>query len=118
MINLPVDEAYAFDYLSILKIKSDVNPQNEAMRAGYQACLAALTSQLQDRIAEILASPEYANLLEANRLTFNAVDDARCGGPVTAKQVDDCNMQRFYCKVALQQRFFGAPLVETKLSAR
>jgi hypothetical protein len=116
MINLPVDEAYAFDYLTILKIKSDLNPQNAAPRAAYETCLAALRAQLGERIEEILASPEYQNLLDANQITFDAVDRARNGGNVTAKEVDDCNMQRFYCKVALQKRFFGDNLVEAKIS--
>ena len=116
MINLPVDEAYAFDYLTILKIKSDVNPQNPALSDAYEGCLSALRAQLGASVEEILASPEYHQLLQSNRLTFDAVDRARNGDSITAKEVDDCNMERFRCKMALQQRFFKGDLVETKLS--
>lgn len=116
MINLPVDEAYAFDYLTILQVKSEVNPQNPALRAAYDACLAALRAQLGDSTDTILHSPEYAALLASNRLTFDAVDRAHSGDSITAKEVDDCNMQRFSCKMALQRRFFSGDLVEAKLS--
>lgn len=116
MINLPVDEAYAFDYLTILKIKSDVNSQNPALSDAYEHCLTALRDQLGQSVETILSSPEYHQLLQSNRLTFDAVDRARNGDSITAKEVDDCNMERFRCKMALQQRFFNGGLVETKIS--
>ena len=50
----------------------------------------------------------------ANNKTFDAVEKARYGGDITAKEVDDCNMERYHAKVALQKEFFNGEIVERK----
>ena len=115
MINLPVDEAYAFDYLSILKLKADLDPTHSGKKDAYEQCFKSLQQQIGDTIHQILHSPEYRQLYDANRLTFDAVDKARHGGAVTAKEVDECNLLRFRCKESLQRKFFNSQLTETKI---
>jgi hypothetical protein len=103
MINILVDEAYAFDYLSILKIKKDKNSQNEN---AYQENYIFLKKQFSEsEWNEMISSKEYENMIEANNLTFDAVQKARYG-IISAKEVDDCNMKRFEAKIKFQNKFF------------
>jgi hypothetical protein len=102
MINLLVDEAYAFDYLSILQVKKEIDNKNEK---AWKNCRDYLNIQLQDKFEEIINSTEYSELLLCNKLTFDAVEKARYGS-ITAKEVDECNMQRYHKKVSLQAKFF------------
>lgn len=114
MISLLVDECFALDYLSILQVKKDKDSKN--YEAWYE-CRSYLEGQLPDSLQGILESEEYENLYEANLQTFDAVGRARSGGDVTAKEVDDCNMLRYNCKVALQSKFFPtSEMREVKLS--
>ena len=115
MINLIVDEGYAFDYLSILEVKKNLYPSESKIKS-YRDCADFLRSQLPHSLFEdIISSQEYNNLYKANETTFNLVDIARNNGPVTAKQVDDANMERFYKKEKLQKTFFSTGLVEEKI---
>lgn len=115
MINLLVDECYAFDYLSILQVKRNLDQSKNSEQ--WKQCYEYLKSQLGDeKFTEIIQSLEYNNLYKSNLLTFDAVEKARSGGQITAKEVDDCNMNRFNCKTKLQQRFFPeTKLVEKKI---
>lgn len=115
MINLQVDEGYAFDYLAILSIKADMNLAPKAKEA-YKKCYDFLKNQIGDdgdAWSLMMASPEMCNLKAANLITFNAVEKARYG-EISAKEVDDANMLRYHAKVALQEKFFGTKPVETK----
>ena len=105
MIKLKVDEGYAMDYLAILEIKAK-KKINESCEKAYSDCLENVSEEIGGaKISEILNSPEYKNLKEANEKTFDAVELARYG-ETTAKNVDDCNMKRFLCKKALIEKFF------------
>lgn len=116
MINLKVDEGYAFDYLSILEVKKNLHP-SETKTKSYRDCADFLKSQLQYGLFdEIIVSKEYDNLYKSNKKTFDLVDMARNSGPVTAKEVDDANMERFFCKQKLQKKYFGNNLVEEKIT--
>lgn len=111
MINLQVDECFAFDYLSILEIKNSFSKNH---KESYLNCCNNLKQQLGDKFSIIINSKEYKNLLFANNKTFDAVEKARYGGDITAKEVDDCNMERYHAKVALQKEFFNGEIVERK----
>jgi hypothetical protein len=113
MINLEVDEAYAFDYLSILQVKNDLFPSENKMSA-FEKCSSFLRDQLENYDL-ITTSEEYKNLYEINKVTFNLVDQVRNNEPITAKSVDDANMERYYCKLALQKKHFSNELVEQKI---
>ena len=111
MINLLVDEAYAFDYLSILHVKKEFNPK---VVDNWRKCFLHLEEQVsKDLMDKIINSEEYLNMIEANKITFNAVEQARYGN-ITAKKVDEANMLRYKRKLELQNRFFNNILTEVK----
>lgn len=112
MINLPVDEAYAFDYLSILFIKKDINDHCLNM---WIQCSNYINKQMDDNLwNEIINSSEYLDLIAINKDVFDAVEKARYGS-ISAKEVDDKNMQRYRQKIKLQNKFFtDSQLSESK----
>jgi len=112
MINLNVDEAYAFDYLSILDIKKNINQNCHKM---WSNSFNFIKNQIgEEKMNEIINSKEYKNMIETNQLTFDAVEKARFGKQITAKEVDDANMLRHKRKLELQTRFFHNILMEYK----
>lgn len=112
MINIPVDEAYAFDYLSILELKLDNNyiPESRVKEVA-DVIISQIGKSLFD---DIKSSIEYKNLYDANQLTFNAVDDAKTD-KCTASYVDKCNYQRMIKKRELQEKWFDNSINETKI---
>lgn len=44
-------------------------------------------------------------MVKVNQKTFDAVDKARYG-KITAKEVDDCNMERYNAKQRFRNKFF------------
>lgn len=112
MINLKVDEAYAFDYLSILDIKKNLN--KDCYNA-WQKCFDYIQEQIdKNKMNEIIGSIEYKNMTDTNKLTFDAVEKARYSKGITAKEVDDINMVRHKRKLELQKKFFDNILTEYK----
>ena len=111
MINLQVDEAYAFDYLSILHVKKSINSDVEP---SWKDCFLHIRNQISiTKMEKIINSEEYQRMIEANQITFDAVEKARYG-TVSAKEVDEANMLRFKRKLELQKKFFNNNLVEIK----
>lgn len=111
MINILVDEAYAFDYISILAIKND-RFKNQSLNL-MNVC-EAVKGQIGDKLfKDILESDEYKILKKANIETFEAVDKAKTN-QVTAKYVDECNLGRYNAKVELQKKFFNNAVEEFK----
>jgi len=111
MINLLVDEAYAFDFLSIFYIKRNNSIFN---KKAWKECEASIKNQIPDKFNIIIKSKEYKALLEANKKTFNAVDKAK-KDLVKASYVDQCNYERYLAKKSLQNKFFTTSLKETKI---
>jgi hypothetical protein len=109
MIKIEVDEAYAFDYLSILFLKRNFSDENFE---NWSNCYDYLAGQLSN-FDEIIKSQEYINLIESNQITFAAVELARYGN-ISAKEVDDANMLRHKRKKELQNKFFQTKLKEHK----
>ena len=111
MINLNVDEAYAFDYLSILEIKKEKYSNNTQ----WLDCWLYLQSQFEsEKWLSMIHSEEYKNMIKANLLTFDAVDKAK-NNEVTAQHVDYCNYQRHVAKQNFQKKFFNSELSELKI---
>lgn len=112
MIELTVDEAYAFDFLSILKVKS--NRRREAMPA-YEDCRINLMRQLGERkFIEVECSTDYLNLIQANSTLFDAIDLVKLN-KATANDLDELNYKRFLLKKALQKKFFENEVQEIKI---
>ncbi len=111
MINLHVDEGYAFDFLSILYIKK--NKSNQSMK-NWRDCSDYLKSQLpNDVFNSIIDSQEYMDMVKINQKTFDAVEKARYG-EISAKEVDNANMERYHAKIKLQNKFFNNKVIEEK----
>ena len=107
MISILVDEGYAYDYLSILTVKSK-KINTEKTLAAKNSCNEHILDQVgEQKHLEILYSKEFEDLFNVNFETFDAVEKARYG-EISAKEVDDLNMKRYNCKVALQSKFFPA----------
>jgi hypothetical protein len=114
MINLSVDEGYAFDYLSILSVKKDRYPSTDKVQT-YTECYENIKNQCTN-FEEIINSTEYEELLKSNEYTFDLIDELRKEKNVNAKEIDDSNMHRYYKKVNLQKRFFpNSSVTETKM---
>ena len=112
MINLSVDEAYAFDYLSILFIKKGMS---ESAYKTWNDCSIYLNNQIENQLFnEIINSDEYVRMIEANQKTFNMVDLAK-EDKCSARDVDMCNYERYKAKINLQNKFFGNKVSEFKI---
>lgn len=111
MIKLYVDECFAFDYLSILEVKNSFDKKNQR---AYENCYSNLKEELGIKFDVIINSKEYKDLLLANEKTFYAIEKVRRGLDITAKEVDDCNMERYNAKVYLQKVFFSGDMAEIK----
>ena len=104
MITLLVDEAYAFDYLSILHIKKE---KNKNIESTWRQCFSYIEKQIgQRKMQEIISSGEYENLIKANQITFDAVEEARhadCSkeSQITAKEVDNANIVKISKKIRI-----------------
>jgi len=112
MINILVDEAYAFDYLSILEVKKQ---KSSISNDAWANCYIHLQNQFDnEKWLYIINSKEYENMIKANELTFDAVDKAK-NNEVTAQYVDNCNYQRHAAKQNFQKKFFTSDLSELKI---
>ena len=112
MINLLVDEAYAFDYLSILEVKKE---KSKTFNDIWNTCYMYLENQFDSqKWLSIINSEEYKDMIKANQLTFIAVDKAK-NNEVTAQYVDYCNYQRHVAKQNFQKKFFTSDLSELKI---
>ena len=113
MININVDEGYAFDFLSILQVKHETIDSKE-LEERFTECKNYISKQIGSTLfSEIINSKEYKNCYLANLKTFEAVEKSRYG-EISAKEVDTCNMIRYEAKVKLQKCFFDSSLNEYK----
>jgi len=112
MVLLQTDEAYAFDYLSILEIKKQ---KCSSATESWLKCYVHLQSQFDsEQWFLMINSEEYNDMIKANKLTFDAVDKAK-NNQVTAQHVDYCNYQRHTAKQNFQKKFFASNLSELKI---
>jgi len=112
MTSLNVDEAYAFDYLSILQVKKQ---KSYSAIEAWSNCYVNLQTQFDsEKWFLMINSEEYENMIKANQLTFDAVDKAK-NNEVTAQYVDYCNFQRHTAKQNFQKKFFNNNLSELKI---
>ena len=112
MMYLIVDEAYAFDYLSILDVKVDEIGTSECSEA-FLRCYQTMKYQMSD-IESVMRSKEYSDLKEANRMVFMLIDKAK-RDEVKASEIDRGNYERCKKRKALQDRFFGGGGTEVKV---
>lgn len=113
MINLPVSEAYAFDYLAILLVKMMVPLPTAAEEAAK--CRDSIMDQIGGELMwSVMGSPEFERLVSSNRSVWNFVGKA-AKDECKASEVDQANQRRYEAKKALQSRFWpDKPLAEVK----
>lgn len=112
MIDICVDEAYAFDYYSILEIKFQKDAISNAL---LETLNNKISTQIGNKLFDIIInSLEYKNLYDANMNTFIAVEKAKTN-EFTAKEVDIINYKRMIAKQELQKKYFTNPLKEVKI---
>jgi hypothetical protein len=114
MISLKVDEAFAFDYLSILEVKiiKGVLPPVDAYTNGVRNFIAMQIGA--KKFEEIIQSPEFKGLVKANEEVFDLIERTRNGEALDAKLPDIANMERFKCKKEIQKKYFDTDLIEAK----
>lgn len=107
MIMIPVDEADAFDRVSIAIVKGDLNTLSR-IASSYVAQRSIKEWQY------IRESEEFSALLKSNQDTFEMVERAKID-MCSACDVDRANYHRYLAKKALQDKFFPtSPITETK----
>lgn len=106
-ILLPVDAAYAFDYLAILMVKQDRGLQVNGELSRLEKFLEAQLGE--DEMRKVMKSGEFHASYVANGNVFEAIEAAHTG-TIPARRVQEINHQRFEAKRALQKRFW--PKVE------
>lgn len=121
MIKISLDEAYVFDILSILDLKTTKNSDPEIVSKNLKNYLNLsdeIISQIGlEKYNEIINSEEYKNLFTQNSRTFDLVDESR-NDTGLAKIVLEANNVRFDCKNALQRKFFNVELSEVKMNVK
>tara|TARA_B100002019_G_scaffold285272_1_gene294018 strand:+ start:150 stop:500 length:351 start_codon:yes stop_codon:yes gene_type:complete len=113
MINLKVDEGYAFDFISILEVKNNLI-KDDATLKNLNECSKHIKEQLGNKFNEIIISREYKELLSINEKSFKTIDLLRSGEEIKAKDIDDLNTSRFNAKKNIQKKFFKNNLTERK----
>lgn len=113
MIDLYVDEAYAFDYISILDVKKTNSSQD---LINFKIICQKIKTQVGDNAFDrIMNSKLYADLVEVNRNIYNMIDLIRQDiAELDAKLIDDANIERYKLKRKLQDEFFMSDLTEMK----
>lgn len=114
MILLPVDEAYAYDYLAILYVKQEHGLPVGGELWELRRHLMAQEENGHVPVLLVESSPEFERMLEANRTVYDLVEEA-CQDKCKASKVQKANRERYLAKVALQRRFWpDTPLSESK----
>lgn len=112
MVILMVDEAAAFDALSILEVKQEkLSLKGLAER---ERLVAMLKHQLGEaKFCDVVNSPEFIRLHKVNATIWDLVDQAQ-SDRVLASAVVNKNHDRFQSKRELQRRWFSLELEERK----
>lgn len=113
MINIIVDEGYAFDLLSILKIKSDFYPDKNLNT--YNNLFDSIKSQIgAEKFNTIIESDFYLELLVENRNMWDIISQINNGVKVDGIEINTMNSIRHEKKRNLQKHFFDSELTENK----
>jgi len=124
MIKVTIDEASAFDMLSILEIKLigewRMNAEKKKkLNENYELLKGEIIESIgEQKYNEILDSEEYRFLLASNNVVFQMIDkvkESKAREAQTAKVVQSMNDDRFRLKSKLQIQFFNNKLIEQKL---
>lgn len=112
-VNLYVDLAYAFDFLSILQVKAD-QLQDDISFNNFKYQKDYIAKQVKLLLfKKIIDSKEYKDLYSVNKNLWDSINLIKTK-KITAKYIDDLNYQRWIIKNKLQKRFFKTKTSEQK----
>ena len=118
MINIHIDEAVAYDMLSILSVKNKHISSKESSIA-FEGMWMDIFIEVGAVIhQQVMGSDEYKKLASTNQRIFSRLNDIKLREPHAADAlfIDDSNYRRYLAKRALQERFFPTvPLTERKI---
>lgn len=119
-LQLTVDAAYSFDFLSILEVKFDKSTRSQKLILDDKLTFYSneISEQIGDeKFQEIKNSREYIKLKDANLKLFELIDNCKKIN-INAQAVDQYNYRRWQVKDELQKKFFGKSVSELKLGYR
>jgi hypothetical protein len=118
VLSISLDEGAVFDILSIYETKmlyAETEEKRGISREAFYKLANEIAAALgRQKYERIYASVEYERLKIANKRVFDFVEDARHNIEGLAKETDDANLARHFCKGALQKKFFNSEQVEIK----
>lgn len=119
MIDIPVDESYAYDVLSIAAVKVAKKAGDRINLDNHRRLEVRIGKQVGwDLHCQIAASLEYEQLYQTNLALFNHIDAMKTRQEQLGdgQAVDWFNYRRYTLKRQLQERFFpDRPLTEQKV---
>ena len=113
MINIKVDEAYAFDMLSVLDIKKKNSLTD---KYNFDTMCNDIKNEVGPTLFEkIMNSSLYCEMVKVNKTIYDLIEVIRKGViKLDATVMDDANTERFKIKRKLQSEFIFNELVENK----
>lgn len=119
MIKISLDEAAAYDLLSILEVKKyfcDAGPKKELIRSQIAQLQEEISQAVgYDLAKKIYCSDFYTFLYNANFDIFKLIEETKRNPAITLKRADELNYHRFTAKQNLQKEFFNKNLEEIKI---
>lgn len=111
MIKVSVDESYAYDMLSILKVKAIETANDEAIHKRALDNYLSFGKELSLQLPEhdlVTESVEYLELFETNLQLFKKIDQIKTSGANVndARTIDELNYQRYLLKKKIQEKYF------------
>ena len=117
MIKISIDEAAAFDILSIFEVKNENRYIDNLNDKNYLKLQWEIENQIgSDKFNEILESEEYLALKFINRDIFHLIDYVKKHPKkIFFESADKLNYSRYKYKTLLQEKFFNKELNEVKI---
>ncbi len=114
MITISIDEAAAYDLLSILSVKSDARP---SVRPDWDRLATEITQQVPAAKHAEIMERAYPILWATNSALFHRINDLKeSDQPIDAREIDALNHRRYEIKQQLQKQWFpDVPLAEVKI---
>jgi len=116
MITVSVDEAYAFDMLSILEVKDNLAHSSDTNK-NYRKMRDEIILQIGlEKFGQVKCSLDYSTLVLQNTLIYQMVNEVKLlvDQDSLACKIDAANYQRFLIKKEIQKKWFEKELKETK----
>lgn len=114
MIQLYVDESYAFEYYCILLVKCQKIQSIQAYEQLEKQKHNLIQQLGKSFFDKVCSSDEFKKMIDVNSYTFDMVDKAK-DNSVKASEVDRCSFIRKTAKDALQMKFFNTENAEVKI---